>query len=97
MDPMDDEIDPALVAVLAQLWRAAQESPAHGWSLAKLSKQAGVPMSSLQRHLTALADAGLAHARSPDAGTPGAALSDNGRELCAQLFRSEPGAGPEKE
>jgi hypothetical protein len=94
---MDDEIDPALLAVLAQLWRAAQESPEHGWSLAKLSKQAGVPMSSLQRHLTALADAALVHTRSPDSGTPGAALSDNGRDLCAQLFATWPGASPDEE
>jgi DNA-binding IclR family transcriptional regulator len=83
---MDDEIDPALLAVLAQLWRAAREAPECGWSLAKLSKQSGVPMSSLRRHLTSLDDAGLAHTRSPDSGTPGAALSEAGRELCAQLF-----------
>jgi DNA-binding IclR family transcriptional regulator len=56
---MDDEIDPALIAILAQLWRAAQENPGRAWSLAKLSKQSGVPMSSLRRHLTALSDAAL--------------------------------------
>ncbi len=41
----DDELDPVLVAVLAQLWRAHQETPGGAWSLAKLSKQADVPMS----------------------------------------------------
>ncbi|MFP3248017.1 MAG: ArsR family transcriptional regulator, partial [Paraburkholderia sp.] len=41
---MNDEIDPMLVAVLTQLWRAEQETPGRDWSLAKLSKQAGVPM-----------------------------------------------------
>ena len=46
---MNDEIDPALIAILAQLWRAAAESPARAWSLAKLSKQSGLPMSSLRR------------------------------------------------
>jgi hypothetical protein len=37
MDGMDEEIDPALIAILAQLWRAAQETPGRAWSLAKLS------------------------------------------------------------
>ncbi len=63
---MDDEIDPALIAILAQLWRAAQETPGRAWSLAKLSKQSGVPMSSLIRHLTALSDAALLDPPDPD-------------------------------
>jgi hypothetical protein len=96
---MDDEIDPALIAILAQLWRAAQETPGRPWSLAKLSKQSGVPMSSLRRHLTALSDAALldpAHPADPDANGENAAnpltgaLSEAGRELCAQLFAQAP-------
>ncbi|CAN7750052.1 ArsR family transcriptional regulator [Caballeronia sp. LjRoot31] len=93
---MDDEIDPALIAILAQLWRAAQETPGRAWSLAKLSKQSGVPMSSLRRHLTALSDAALLDPADPDttretaANTPTAALSEAGRELCAQLFAQAP-------
>ena len=90
---MDDEIDPALIAILAQLWRAAQETPGRAWSLAKLAKQSGVPMSSLRRHLSALTDAALLDTTASDAGTPAAALSDAGRELCAQLFA--PGQEPE--
>jgi hypothetical protein len=97
---MDDEIDPALIAILAQLWRAAQETPGRAWSLAKLSKQSGVPMSSLRRHLTALSDAALLDPADPDttrenaANTPTAALSEAGRELCAQLFgQAPPGDG----
>jgi DNA-binding IclR family transcriptional regulator len=74
---MNDEVDPMLVAILMQLWRAEQETPGRDWSLAKLSKQAGVPMSTLRRHLTALADGGIATAR----------LTDAGRSLCADLFR----------
>ena len=96
---MDDEIDPAMIAILAQLWRAAQETPGRAWSLAKLSKQSGVPMSSLIRHLTALSDAALlesADLDGPDshgentANAPTAALSGAGRELCAQLFTPNP-------
>jgi DNA-binding MarR family transcriptional regulator len=86
---MDDEIDPALIAILAQLWRAAQENPGRAWSLAKLSKQSGVPMSSLRRHLTALSDAALLNrtaAGESATDTPTASLNDAGRELCAQLF-----------
>lgn len=96
---MDDEIDPALIAILAQLWRAAQETPGRAWSLAKLSKQSGVPMSSLRRHLTALSDAALLdpansgnadESRENAANTTTAALSEAGRELCAQLFAQAP-------
>jgi hypothetical protein len=96
---MDDEIDPALIAILAQLWRAARETPGRAWSLAKLSKQSGVPMSSLIRHLTALSDAALLDPDNPDdpdktrdnaANAPTAALSQAGRELCAQLFAQSP-------
>ncbi|MDB5780144.1 helix-turn-helix domain-containing protein [Caballeronia mineralivorans] len=86
---MDDEIDPALIAILAQLWRAAQENPGRAWSLAKLSKQSGVPMSSLRRHLTALSDAALLDrtaAGESATDTPTASLNDAGRELCTQLF-----------
>lgn len=91
---MDDEIDPALIAILAQLWRAAQETPGRAWSLAKLSKQSGVPMSSLRRHLTALSDAALLSTAVIDTGTPTAALSESGQELCAQLFAQ--GLAPEQ-
>jgi hypothetical protein len=83
---MNDEIDPALIAILAQLWRATQETPGRAWSLAKLSKQSGVPMSSLRRHLTALSDAALLSTQVSDAGSSVAALSVAGEALCAQLF-----------
>jgi DNA-binding IclR family transcriptional regulator len=92
---MDDEIDPALIAILAQLWRAAQETPERAWSMAKLSKQSAVPMSSLRRHVTVLSDAGLVWSAFTDVGAPTAALSESGREVCAQLFAggSEPASG----
>ncbi|NLP59661.1 helix-turn-helix domain-containing protein [Paraburkholderia sacchari] len=81
-----DEIDPALVAILEQLWRAHCETPGRAWSLAKLSKQAGVPMSGLRRHLTGLVDGGLVVTTLSEDGTGSASLSEDGRAFCAEVF-----------
>ncbi|MEM5326624.1 helix-turn-helix transcriptional regulator [Paraburkholderia sp. JHI2823] len=88
----DAGVDPVLVAVLEQLWRAECEK--HGqperqgraWSFAKLSKQAGVPMSGLRRQLTALVDSGLVVTTQAEDGTGRASLSDEGRAFCAEVF-----------
>ncbi|MDR3099050.1 MAG: helix-turn-helix domain-containing protein [Paraburkholderia sp.] len=80
------EIDPALVAILEQLWRAQCETPGRAWSLAKLSKQAGVPMSGLRRHLTGLVDNGLVVTTFAEDGTGSASLSEDGRAFCVEVF-----------
>jgi DNA-binding MarR family transcriptional regulator len=83
---MNDAIDPVLVAVLTQLWRAKQETPERAWSLAKLSKQADLPMSTLRRQLTGLSDAGLVEVKMDEEGAGSAWLSAEGVTLCAAVF-----------
>ncbi|WP_277183736.1 helix-turn-helix domain-containing protein [Caballeronia sp. BR00000012568055] len=83
---MNDGIDPALVAVLTQLWRAKSEAPDRTWSLAKIAKQADLPMSTLRRQLAGLSDAGLVEMQMSEEGTGSAWLTDEGVTLCMAVF-----------
>jgi len=85
-DDADEQIDPVLLGLLEQLWQSAHSAPGRPWSLAKLSKQSGISMSTLRRHLNGLDGAGLVLLELRDDGTGCAALSVAGKELCGGLF-----------
>jgi DNA-binding MarR family transcriptional regulator len=78
--------DPAIAALLMQLHEASQAMPAKAWSLAKLSKRAALPMSTLRRLLVQLQAAGLVETTFAEDGTGSAGLTEEGRRLCAELF-----------
>jgi DNA-binding MarR family transcriptional regulator len=86
---MNDDIDPALVAVLAQLWRAHVKTPGRAWSLAKLAKQSALPMSALRRQLTSLEEGGLVEVRMSEDGTGSAWLTEEGVTLCGAIFEED--------
>jgi hypothetical protein len=81
----DDTVDPAITAVLEQLWVACQERPGKPWSLAKLAKRARLPMSALLRSLTLLKAARLVDCDVDDEGRGDARLTEQGRALCAAV------------
>ncbi|OHX15102.1 hypothetical protein BI343_01685 [Chromobacterium amazonense] len=80
-----EQLDPAIAALLAQLWRAEHASDGP-WSLPRLCKQSGLRMSTLRRSLTLLSQLELAALRIDDAGHGEASLTDDGKTLCRQLF-----------
>lgn len=82
----DTPLDPAFVATLATLNDAAADPSGKRWSLPKIAKRAQLPMSTLRRVLTQLDAAGLTATDVHDDGTGSAALTDEGRAVCAQLF-----------
>ncbi|MDR8729302.1 hypothetical protein FEQ05_03187 [Burkholderia pseudomultivorans] len=86
--PESDEspLDPALVATLATLNDAAADPAGKPWSLPKIAKRTQLPMSTLRRVLTQLDAAGLTATTLNEDGTGSAALTDEGRAVCAQLF-----------
>lgn len=86
----EEEIDTALIVLLALLWEARQEAPEKPWSLAKLAKRAGVQMSTLLRQLNALSSAGLVVVATAENGGGSASLSAAGAQLCASMFAPPP-------
>ncbi|KVD47307.1 hypothetical protein WS61_09740 [Burkholderia sp. ABCPW 11] len=93
-EPMTSEtdaspLDPALVATLATLHEAASDPAGKAWSLPKIAKRTQLPMSTLRRVLTQLDAAGLSATTLNEDGTGSAALTDEGRAVCAQLFGAD--------
>ena len=86
---MNDSINPALSAILTQLWLAHQTARDSTWSLAKLAKQTHLAMSSLRRQLTVLSDAGLVCLTLTDLGTGSVRLSDDGVSLCRAMYQPD--------
>ncbi|AOJ35278.1 transcriptional regulator [Burkholderia metallica] len=82
----DAPLDPALVATLATLNDAAGDPAGKPWSLPKIAKRTQLPMSTLRRVLTQLDAAGLSATTLNEDGSGSAALTAEGRVLCAQLF-----------
>ncbi|QEL54650.1 ArsR family transcriptional regulator [Chromobacterium paludis] len=80
-----EQLDPAIAALLSQLWRAesARDAP---WSLPRLCKQAGLRMSTLRRSLSLLDELGLTTMRLDETGQGDARLTEQGKALCRQLF-----------
>lgn len=81
----DADIDPAIVAVLQVLGQAGRAGGGP-WSLARIAKRAGLPMSVLRRVLTQLQAAGLAEVSIDETGRGHASLTAAGAELAAQVF-----------
>jgi DNA-binding transcriptional ArsR family regulator len=89
-DDDDGELDPVVEQLLTVLWEAAREASEDRsgkvWSLAKISKRADLPMSTLRRYLTQLQSAGVVDVQIDEEGRGSAALTGEGRELCEALF-----------
>jgi hypothetical protein len=89
-DDDDNALDPVVEQLLTLLWEAARESSESGsdkpWSLAKISKRADLPMSTLRRYMTQLQSAGVVDVQIDDEGRGTAKLTGEGRELCEALF-----------
>lgn len=81
-----DDMDPAVAGILQVLWSASQETDGRRWSLARISKRAGVQMSVLRRVLTQLEQLELADAAIDEEGRGTASLTEEGEALCAELF-----------
>lgn len=81
----DHDVDPVKVTILRQLWEASRE-PGSLWSLAKLSKRSGVPMSTLLRTLSEFEMAGIVDVTTMDDGRSFASLNATGIEVFPELL-----------
>lgn len=81
-DGVRDDAEAQLGRLLNTL---ADPSVTDGLSLARISKRAGLPMSTLRRILTALEDAGIVSVTLSEDGRGSAALTEQGRGLAASL------------
>ena len=64
--PPEPEVDPVLLEILQALWEVG--APDEGLSLARLAKRTHLRQSTLRRHLTLLAAAGLVRVTLDEAG-----------------------------
>lgn len=85
----DYDVDPVKLSVLRQLWEGSQESSERQWSLAKLSKRAGVPMSTLRRTLTEFEMAGIVDVVQQEDGRDFATLNEAGIDIFPSLFNPQ--------
>lgn len=89
MNPADresqGEFDVEAILVLEQLWKTVTERTDKPCSIARLSKQAGLPMSTLRRTLTHLKSAELVDVSAGTDAREFASLTRDGSELCAAL------------
>ncbi|HTH93694.1 MAG TPA: helix-turn-helix domain-containing protein [Rhodocyclaceae bacterium] len=85
----DYDVDPVKFSVLRQLWEASQEADERAWSLAKLSKRSGIPMSTLRRTLTEFEMAGIVDVVEKEDGRSFATLNDEGMEVFPSLFNMQ--------
>lgn len=79
------EFDVETILVLEQLWKTAAERADKPCSIARLSKLARLPMSTLRRTLTHLKSADLVEVSTNSNGREFASLTSNGSFLCADL------------
>lgn len=85
----NDGLDPVKVTVLRHLWEAAHEEEHSPWSLAKLSKRTGVPMSTLRRTLNEFEEAGIVDISMEEDGRSFASLNEAGRDVFPSLFNTQ--------
>lgn len=84
---MDEDALVALLGLLDTVWRLQAERPDKPCSLARLARQAGMPMSVLRRQLLPLCEAGWIVVAPDEGAISGQVrLSPAGEALCRQLY-----------